>query len=143
MAEQKNVEIIETGKAEVKKLKNFLDTDYDFARKNIVDLIKHSKKVLNNLIFLATTSEDTRVYDVLNEMIKTFTEVNKELLNIRILKSDIEFNEKNIQNQNSNPYNINNALFIGSTNELLQAIEDRNKNKNNEKSLIIEEEEKH
>ncbi len=89
---------------------------FELARKNLQELAKKGNKALDELIMLAKNSEHPRAYEVVATLIKTLADTNKDLLETRKRKIDID-KARGVQNDGS-PKTVNNNLFVGSTAEL-------------------------
>ena len=86
------------------------DTDFQYARENLYNLIERGQDGLEELLEIAKQSEHPRAFEVVGQMIDKLTTTNKELLNLHKTKKDIK-TEKG-------PTNVTNALYVGSTAEL-------------------------
>lgn len=104
-------------KTELALPKNNSEDDYEYARNNLRDLIDQGKDTLQNLTFLANEGESPRAYEVVGQMIKTLTDTNKELLDLAKKAKEI--------NGDTNPTNVTNALFVGSTAELQKLLKEK------------------
>ena len=97
---------------------NDIDDDYKYARENLKEIIDSAQQSIADLASIASTSESPRAYEVLSTMMKTIVEANKDLLelqkSVKKLKEDTD----------SAPKNVTNALFVGSTSDLMKAIKD-------------------
>jgi len=87
-----------------------VDDDYDYARRNLRDLIDSGMNDLNSVMDIARQSESPRAFEVATNLIKTLADTNKDLLDLAKKKKDLT-QEKNTQN-------VTNALFVGSTADL-------------------------
>ena len=87
------------------------DTDFQYARENLYNLIERGQDGLEELIEIAKQSEHPRAFEVVGQLIDKLTTTNKELLNLHKTKKDI-------QTEKGGPTNVTNALFVGSTAEL-------------------------
>ncbi len=99
--------------------------DYDFARENLLNLIKKGNKALESIIQLAQESEHPRTYEVLGQLLKINADITKDLLGIK--KSAAELAGLSAQREIANPDNSpqgkpGGPVFIGTTAELLQLI---------------------
>lgn len=89
--------------------------DFEFARANLMRLIKDTQKSIDELSEVATQSQDAKAYDALSKLTKTLLDANKELLN---LQKDI----RTINNTASkSPRGKNDTVTI-TTDELLKLI---------------------
>ena len=96
-----------------------LEVDYDEARKNIKDVIGKGKDALEGLLLLAQSTDSPRAYEVVGQLIKTISDVSKDLI-------DLQKRVKDIRGEALAPSTIvNNAVFIGSTAELQAIINGR------------------
>lgn len=94
-----------------------VETDANYARENIKTLIDTGNKALNDLAYVANQSESPRAYEVLANMMKNLTEMNKDLLQLQKTKRELA-----PQSEVAKGVNIDKAVFVGSTTELLKMI---------------------
>lgn len=92
-----------------------VDDDYDYARRNLRDLIDLGMNDLNSVMDIARQSESPRAFEVATNLLKTLADTNKDLLDLAKKKKDLT-QEKNTQN-------VTNALFVGSTADLQKLIQ--------------------
>ena len=97
-----------------------VESDYDFARSNLINVIDKGREALDDMLGVAQMSQQPRAYEVIATLIKTLSDSNKDLLElskkVKELKSD----------DDQGPKTVNNNLFVGSTAELQKLL------KNNE-----------
>lgn len=114
------------------KTKRESDTqdDYELARNTLRNLIVKSETTLDDMINLAKNSEHPRTYEVAGQLIKTVSDVAKDLLDLQKKAKDLSQND----NSGDGPRNItnNNVVFAGSTTELFKML----KNSNNDGNTI-------
>ena len=93
------------------------DDDFELARNTLRDLIGKNNAVISDLVDLARNSEAPRAYEVVSQMIKTQSEIAKDLIGIHKQKKDIEGDSGRqiVQTQN-------NVVFAGSTADLMKMI---------------------
>lgn len=101
------------------------DNDYEYARTNLYDIIEKGQEALTGILDVANMSQHPRSYEVAANLIKTLSDVNKDLLQLAKSKKEIDK-----QSEKENPQTINNNLFVGSTSELQKML----KAKDNESS---------
>lgn len=95
-----------------------IEVDYSIARNNIKNLIRKGDGAIDELMKVATESEHPRAYEVAANFIKTLADLNKDLLELQKKRKDL-----NIEQQNSSQTtNIDKAVFVGSTAELIKMI---------------------
>ena len=96
---------------------NQVDADAEFARNNMRELISNGNKALTDLASVANQSESPRAYEVLATMMKNLSEMNKDLLELQKRKRELA-----PQSESTKGVNIDKAVFVGSTTELLKMI---------------------
>jgi hypothetical protein len=95
---------------------NAVESDADFARKNIRDLIQKGGFAVDDLLQVAKHSESPRAYEVAANLIKNLSDLNKDLLEVQKRKKDL------VVEKSSNGVNVDKAVFVGSTAELMKLI---------------------
>ena len=95
--------------------------DYYYARENLKEIISSAQQSIADLSTIASTSESPRAYEVLSTMMKTIVDANKDLLELQ--KSVKKLKE---EDKKDNPQNVTNALYVGSTGDLMKIIKDNN-----------------
>ena len=113
MSDEKPVEVLPaellpTSEIEIAK---DLDTDYEYTRDNLKEIIEKGSEALDGILELAKESEHPRAYEVVGQIIKNVADVNRQLID---LQKDI----KSLKKTDSGPKNVTNALFVGSTHDL-------------------------
>ena len=96
-------------------INNEVEDDYDYARKNLRDLIDSGMGDLNTVMDIARQSESPRAFEVATNLMKTLTDTNKDLLELAKKRKDLT--------QEKETKNVTNALFVGSTAELQKMIQ--------------------
>ena len=104
-----NLEVLEPS------VNNEVEDDYDYARKNLRDLIDSGMGDLNTVMDIARQSESPRAFEVATNLMKTLTDTNKDLLELAKKKKELT--------QEKEPQNVTNALFVGSTADLQKMIQ--------------------
>jgi len=102
------------------------EQDFELARKNLQELAKKGNKALDELIMLAKNSEHPRAYEVVATLIKTLADTNKDQLDTRKKKIDID--KARGASPSGDAKTVNNNLFVGSTAELQKFLKERAKN---------------
>ena len=124
--------IIEKPKKEVVKTERVVpvvtaddsDSDFQYARENLYNLIERGQDGLDELLEIAKASQHPRAFEVVGQLVDKLTTTNKELLNLHKSKKDIK-------TEKGGPTSVNNNLFVGSTAELQKFLK---------KERVIEEE---
>lgn len=94
---------------------NEKEDDFQLARQTLRGLIAKNDDVLDELIHLAKNSETPRTYEVAGQLLKTQSEIAKELMGIHKQKKDVDGDSAKVTNQTNN-------VFVGSTSELMKLI---------------------
>ncbi len=105
-----------------KELSINLSNDYDFARDNLKKIIAYAMEVVPSAMMLTREAESPRLFESTGSFIKTLSEINKDLLDIteRNLKA---VSVKKDENDNKTITNTtNNAIFMGTTDELFNQL---------------------
>ena len=96
-----------------------VEDDYDYARRNLRDLIDSGMGDLDRVMEIARQSESPRAFEVATNLLKTLTDTNKDLLELAKKKKDLTQEKKKAQTV------TNNALFVGSTADLQKLIQSK------------------
>lgn len=103
-----------------------VDSDFEFINNNIKELIEKNNEAIDGILNIAKETDQPRAYEVVSTLINTAIEVNKNLL--EMYKTMKEIKKDDTKSNNSNV--TNNAIFVGSTKELLEVLK---KNKSEKK----------
>lgn len=96
---------------------NPVESDTEFARKNIRNLIEKGSFAIDDLLQVAKHSESPRAYEVAANMIKNLSDLNKDLLEVQKRKKDLVADKSG-----SKDVNIDKAVFVGSTADLMKLL---------------------
>ena len=98
-----------------------IEDDYDAARNNLRQLLLDGQAALQTALAVAQSSEHPRAFEVVGNLMKQLADINQQLL-------DIHQQKQKLDGPKSTPSKVtNNAIFVGSTNELSKMIKDMNK----------------
>lgn len=101
-------------------LKAEKNEDYEYARRNLYDVIEKGNNALEDIMDVAKQSESPRAYEVVTNLIKTMVDANKDLLQLAKTRKELEAREP------EKAQVTNNNLFVGSSAELLKMIKNNN-----------------
>ena len=107
-------EIESAGKTANSEIQKSSENDYEYARENLYEIITKSKVALEGIMKVATEGDSPRAYEVVTQMLKTMSEINKDLIDLEKIKN--EANKTTIKST------TNNSFFIGSTSDLQDLI---------------------
>jgi Terminase DNA packaging enzyme len=93
---------------------NKADNDYEYARRNLYDIIERGQEALDDMIDFAKQAQHPRAYEVVGTLINNLVDANQKLLHLSKQVKDI--NKK--ETEKEGPDKVQNNLFIGSTAEL-------------------------
>ena len=99
-----------------------VEADLKYVRDNLYDLISSGHSAIDQMMSIADQSQHPRAYEVLSNMIRQMVETNKDLLDIHEKKKKIRSQEE----QKSST--VNNNLFVGSTKDVLELIQQSKEN---------------
>lgn len=102
-----------------------VDNDFDHVRDNLYDLLVTGKSALEDMLEVAKQSEHPRAYEVVGNLMKQLADMNQQLLDIHQQKLKVKVPEKT--ESGISQVTNNNAIFVGSTNDLAKMITDMNK----------------
>jgi len=119
--ESSDIEIVPTDEVEVDKFEeDDVHQDYNYIRKHLKTLMRRSNETLEEILEMASESGAPRAYEVAGQILKNSSEISEKLMQLH--KSKKELSEVN----NNVNVTTNNAMFFGSTNELLKALKTQN-----------------
>jgi len=98
-----------------------LKTDYERTRESIDILISKGTEAIDDMLAIARQSEKARDFEVAGNMIKTVVDASKELLEVQKKMRDITGKKETVTQ------NIKNAVFVGSTKDLIRSIKNEPK----------------
>lgn len=120
--EKKSVDVV---KVDVPK-NDKTDMDFMEVRKNLKSLISTGEEAIEGILKVAQEGDSPRAYEVAATLIKTVSEINKDIIDIHQKMKSIE-QTKVVQNNTTN-----NSIFVGSTSDLQDLI---NKARSRKKAL--------
>lgn len=88
-------------------------SDYDYARKNLYDIIERGQEALDDMIDFAKQAQHPRAFEVVGGLINNLVDANERLLDLNKKIKDLKKGE-----ESKSPQTVNNNLFVGSTSEL-------------------------
>ena len=95
-----------------------IDSDFEFARRNIRDLAERGRIAVDNILQVASATDHPRAYEVAATLIKNISDINKDLLELQKKKRDLNPAEK----QQVSSVHVDKAVFVGSTADLIKQI---------------------
>lgn len=99
------------------------EDDYQLARKTLRNLVNQNDAVLTDLVELARNSEHPRTYEVVGQLVKTQSEIAKDLLGLHKQARELQPQDAQMASKVGTQ---NNIVFAGSTSELLKMMKQQN-----------------
>lgn len=106
---------------------NLLNSDFDTARRNINNMIETGMEALDGIAKVASAGDSPRAYEVVSLVLKTLSDMNKDLIELHKKANDAE--KEKVTNINT----TNNSIYVGSTTDLQNIL---NKSRSRNKELI-------
>jgi hypothetical protein len=97
------------------------EDDYEYARRNLRELVDSSLGEVHSILDIARKSESPRAYEVAANLIRTLAETNKDLMTLA--KDKRALGEKKTEQKGLPDGTVNNNLFVGSTKDLQDFID--------------------
>lgn len=98
-----------------------IDKDVEYARNNIYELIEHGMAAVQDLSHIAREQMHPRAYEVLANLISGLTKNNLDLIELAKIKKIAKKKDPDVPENSLGPVNnIDKAIFLGSSHDLLQ-----------------------
>lgn len=109
------------------------ESDFQEVRKNMRNLIATGEEAIEGILKVAQEGDSPRAYEVAATLIKTVSEINKDIIDIHQKMKTME-QSKIVQHNTTN-----NSIFVGSTSELQDLINSARSRKKALTEIKIEE----
>ena len=96
------------------------NNDFKYARENLYHIIERGRDAMDELLEIAKAEESPRAFEVFGQLLKKMTDTQQTLLELHQKKQKLE-NDGDRQ-EVSRAQNVTNALFVGSTADLLKLV---------------------
>lgn len=108
-----------------------LESDFDKARGNLANALETTSTILTDAIALAQASDSPRAYEVVATLLKSISDVNKDLLELHQQRENIRAKRQVKGGEVSAPGQVNqqNNFFVGSPSELNRMMNEVSQNK--------------
>lgn len=103
-----------------------VDEDYNFARRNVYNLIEKGNQAVNGILNVAHEGQSPRAYEVAANLIKTLGDMSDKLLTIQKTKRELKPQSSNPTNTTNN-VRVEKAVFVGSSTDLLKMVREEQK----------------
>ena len=96
------------------------DTDFQYARENMYHIIERGRDAMDELLEIAKAEESPRAFEVFGQLLKNMTDSQEKLMELHQKKQRMESDGD--RQEVTRAQNVTNALFVGSTAELLKLV---------------------
>ena len=100
------------------------EEDYRLARKTFRQLINKGNDAIEGISDLAKESESPRAYEVMATLMKTVADTTKDLYALQKMTKELKTEDK-ARPQDEQRINVEKAVFVGSTAELLRQVKNQ------------------
>ena len=101
------------------------NTDFQYARENMYHVIERGRDAMDELLEIAKAEESPRAFEVFGQLLKNMTDTQEKLMELHRKKQIIENDGE--RQEVTKAQNVTNALFVGSTAELLKLVKKETK----------------
>jgi transcription elongation GreA/GreB family factor len=103
------------------------NTDFRYARENMYHIIERGRDAMDELLEIAKAEESPRAFEVFGQLLKNMTDSQEKLMELHQKKQRMESDGE--RQEVTRAQNVTNALFVGSTAELLKLVKKEAKEK--------------
>jgi predicted house-cleaning noncanonical NTP pyrophosphatase (MazG superfamily) len=136
---EKSLDLVETPPSEVVEVLNTNEishpavingdgeenTDFQYARENMYDIIEKGRDAMEELLEIAKAEESPRAFEVFGQLLKNMSDSQEKLMELHQKKQKLENDGE--RQEVTRAQNVTNAMFIGSTAELLKLVKKETK----------------
>ena len=101
------------------------NNDFKYARENLYHIIERGRDAMDELLEIAKAEESPRAFEVFGQLLKNMTDSQEKLMELHQKKQKLE-NDGDRQ-EVTRAQNVTNALFVGSTADLLKLVKKETK----------------
>ena len=102
------------------------NTDFQYARENMYHIIDRGRDAMDELLEIAKAEESPRAFEVFGQLLKNMTDSQEKLMELHQKKQKLESDGD--RQEVARAQNVTNALFVGSTADLLKLVKKETKN---------------
>jgi hypothetical protein len=101
------------------------ENDFQYARENLYDIIEKGRDAMEELLEIAKAEESPRAFEVFGQLLKSMTDSQETLMDLHQKKQKLE--TAGDRQEVTKAQNVTNALFVGSTADLLKLVKKETK----------------
>jgi hypothetical protein len=102
-----------------------IDIDFEYVQNNLKELISQGQDAINEILLIAKQSQQPRAFEVIATLLKATADINNDLMESH--KKKIDLKPEEAPHSKGVAGITNNNLFVGSTAELQQMLENMKK----------------
>jgi len=120
-----NVQVIDNNVPVVINGDDTKDNDFQYARENLYDIIEKGRDAMEELLEIAKAEESPRAFEVFGQLLKNMSDTQETLMDLHQKKQKLE--NAGDRQEVTQAQNVTNALFVGSTADLLKLVKKETK----------------
>ena len=101
------------------------NNDFKYARENLYHIIERGRDAMDELLEIAKAEESPRAFEVFGQLLKNMTDSQEKLMELHQKKQKLKNDGE--RQEVTKAQNVTNALFVGSTAELLKLVKKETK----------------
>ena len=101
------------------------NNDFQYARENLYHIIERGRDAMDELLEIAKAEESPRAFEVFGQLLKNMTDSQEKLMELHQKKQKLKNDGE--RQEVTKAQNVTNALFVGSTAELLKLVKKETK----------------
>ena len=101
------------------------NNDFQYARENLYHIIERGRDAMDELLEIAKSEESPRAFEVFGQLLKNMTDSQEKLMELHQKKQKLENDGE--RQEVTKAQNVTNALFVGSTADLLKLVKKETK----------------
>ena len=101
------------------------NNDFQYARENLYHIIERGRDAMDELLEIAKSEESPRAFEVFGQLLKNMTDSQQKLMELHQKKQKLENDGE--RQEVTKAQNVTNALFVGSTADLLKLVKKETK----------------
>ena len=101
------------------------NNDFQYARENLYHIIERGRDAMDELLEIAKAEESPRAFEVFGQLLKNMTDSQEKLMELHQKKQKLKNDGE--RQEVTKAQNVTNALFVGSTADLLKLVKKETK----------------
>ena len=101
------------------------NNDFKYARENLYHIIERGRDAMDELLEIAKSEESPRAFEVFGQLLKNMTDSQEKLMELHQKKQKLKNDGE--RQEVTKAQNVTNALFVGSTADLLKLVKKETK----------------